>query len=90
MRIKTLAALLAASSLIMASPASSAGAPRANPAAALSPSAAARASAPLAEESKVFDSGIMGAALVFGLGLIAGYLLYSVINDDEDDVPASA
>ncbi len=82
MRIKTLAALLAASSLITASPALSASA--------LSPVAAARASAPLAEQSEVFDSGLMGAALVFGLGLVAGYLLHSVLNsDDDDEIPAS-
>ena len=80
MRIKFLAGLLAASSLIMASPALSA-----NPAAALSPAAAARASAPVTEQSEILDSGFMGAALVFGLGLVVGYLLHSVLNGDDDE-----
>jgi hypothetical protein len=79
MRIKTLAALLAASSLITASPASAA-----NPASALSPSAAGRASAQVAEQSKIMDSGFIGFALVFGLGLVAGYLLHSVLSGDEE------
>jgi hypothetical protein len=80
MRIKTLAALLAASSLITASPVMSA-----NPASALSPSAAARASASGTEESQVMDSGFIGAALVFGLGLVAGYLLHSVLKGDDEE-----
>lgn len=81
MRIKTLAALLAASSLITASPALSASA--------LSPAAAARASASTAEDSRILDSGFIGAALVFGLGFVAGYLLHSVLNGEDDEEPAS-
>jgi hypothetical protein len=81
MRIKTLAGLLAASSLIMASPALSASAPI--------PAAKARASAPVAEQSEILDSGFMGAALVFALGLVVGYLLHTVLKNDDDEVPAS-
>ena len=81
MRIKTLAALLAASSLIMASPALSASA--------LGPAAAARASAPAAEASQILDSGFIGAALVFGLGVVAGYLLFTLLDDDDEEEPAS-
>ena len=84
MRIQFPAALLAATSLIMASPALSA-----NEASALSLSAAARASAPVAEQSEILDSGFRGAALIFGLGLVAGYLLHSVLSEDEDEQPAS-
>jgi len=86
MRIKTLAALLAASSLIMASPAV-ASAPGA--AGALSVPASERASASLEEQSQILDSGFLGAAIVFGIGLVAGYLLHSVLNDDDDEEPAS-
>ena len=81
MRIKTLAVLLAASSLITASPAFSASA-----AGAPSPAAAARVSASSGERSELFDSGFIGAALVFGLGLVAGYLLASVLDDEEEAV----
>lgn len=77
MRIKTLAALLAASSLVTASPALSASA--------LSPVAAARASASTDAQSNILDSGFIGAALVFGLGFVAGYLLHSVLNGGDDD-----
>jgi len=82
MRIKKMVALLAAPSLILAStPAYSAGA--------LSLSQSIRASASVADESELLDSGLLGVALVFGLGLIAGYLLHSVLSDDEEDQPAS-
>lgn len=79
MRFKYSAALLAASSLLLAStPAVSASA--------LSLSPSVRASATVAEESELLDSGFIGVALVFGLGLIAGYLLSTVIDGDEDPV----
>lgn len=79
MRINTLAALLAAASLTLASsPALSASA--------LSPTANVRASAPMAEESDLLDSGMLGVALVFGLGLIAGYLLSTVLDNEDEPV----
>ena len=79
MRLNTLAALLAAAPLTLASsPALSASA--------LSPSANVRASASMTEESELLDSGFIGVALVFGLGLIAGYLLSSVIGNEDEPV----
>lgn len=81
MRLNNLAALLAASSLMLASsPAISAPAPA---------PVAAPASASMAEESELLDSGFIGVALVFGFGLIAGYLLYTVLKGDDDEEPAS-
>lgn len=79
MRLKKLAALLAASSLMLGSaPAMSASA--------LSLSPSVRASAAMAEESELLDSGLMGVGLVFGLGLIAGYLLFTVLDGEEESV----
>jgi len=76
MRLKNIAALLAASSLTLTSvPA----------AAAQVVPADIRASAPMSGESEMFDSGLIGFGLVFGLGLIAGYLLSTVLDDGEDD-----
>jgi hypothetical protein len=79
MRLKNMAALLAASSLMLASsPALSA------PASSLS--VAAPASATMTEESELLDSGFIGVALVFGLGLVAGYLLSTVLDGDDEPV----
>lgn len=76
MRFNKLAALLAASSLMAAStPALSAS---------TLPSDV-RASASVAGESELMDSGFVGFGLVFGLGLIAGYLLSTVLDGDDED-----
>lgn len=79
MRFKSSAALLAASSLMLASTSAVAASP-------LSLQSSVRASAAVADESELLDSGMLGVALVFGLGLIAGYLLSTVLDGDDEPV----
>jgi hypothetical protein len=81
MRLKKLAAIVAASSLLVSSPAMSA-------AGSLSLANLDRAAAPLDDESDLLDSGFIGFALVFGAGAAVGALLYSLIKGG-DETPVS-
>ena len=82
MRIKSLAAALAASSLVLATPALAADAAALK----LSP---VRAAAAQEDESNLMDSGFIGFAIVFGAGALVGALLYSVIKGGDDEEPVS-
>lgn len=84
MRIKSLAAALAASSLMLASTSAIAA-----DASALSLSSSARAGAEQQDESKIMDSGLMGFLIIFGAGAVVGALLYSVIKGGDEDEPVS-
>lgn len=78
MRMKNLAALLAASSLMLASsPALSANAPGV--------ASIERASASLEDESSLADGGFIGLMIIFGAGVAVGALLYSLIKSDNEE-----
>ncbi|MBA3677913.1 MAG: hypothetical protein H0W74_11010 [Sphingosinicella sp.] len=85
MRMKNLAAIAAATSLMLASSAVIA-APAVSK---LSLSSIQRASASTDDESAIMDSGFIGVAIVFGAGAAFGALVYSLIKGGSDDEPAS-
>lgn len=83
MRLKSLAAAVAASSLLLAS------APAAAAASKLSVvSSVDRAGASQEGESELGGQGFIGFAIVFGLGAAAGALIYSLL-DGNDEEPVS-
>jgi hypothetical protein len=84
MRMKNLAAIAAATSLMLASSSAIA-----SPASSLSLVSADRASASADRESELGDSGFIGFAIVFGAGAAVGALIYSLITGGDDDEPAS-
>jgi hypothetical protein len=83
--MKNLAAIVAASSLMLASSAAMA-APAAS---SLSLATIERSSASVDDESNIMDSGFIGVAIVFGAGAAVGALIYSLIKGGNDDEPVS-
>lgn len=82
MRLKNFAAAVAASSLMLAStPALSAGK--------LSLATIERAGAARDGESSLADGGFIAVAIIFGAGMLAGALLYSVIKGGDEEEPVS-
>ena len=79
MRMKNLAAIVAASSLMLASSAAMAA-----PASKLSLASVDRASAVTEDESALMDSGFIGFAIVFGAGAAVGALIYSLLKGGDD------
>jgi len=84
MRIKNFAAIVAASSLMLAS-----GSALATPASKLSLASIDRAAASSEDESNLMDSGFIGFAIVFGAGAAVGALIYSLLKGGDDEAPAS-